>query len=129
MKRNTMFTFILAIVGAALIGVGSYFVYHNVVSKSQGEITIKVVDLDDVLIKEKSVSYIQGDTLVSLVETHFSNVVIEDGMILSIESITTPQDWSTYICIYKNDEMSNVGITAIEFASGDTVSFVNTVLS
>jgi Domain of unknown function (DUF4430) len=129
MKRKTMLTFILAIVGVALIGVGSYFVYRDNASKSQGEITIKVVDLNDVLIKEKSISYIQGDTLVSLVESHFSNVVIENGMIMSIESITTPYDWSTYICIYKNDEMSNVGIRDIEFARGDTVSFVNTVLS
>ena len=47
-------------------------------------------------------------------------------MILSIDKFTTPSDWSTFISIYVNDEMSMVGINEIEFTDGTKISFINT---
>jgi len=52
--------------------------------------------------------------------------VISDGMIMSIETFTTPSDWSTFISIYVNDEMSMVGLLDIKFEDGTKISFINT---
>lgn len=126
MKNKKILTIALTIFGLGIIGVGAYFVLKPSEAKSDGEITVKVVELENVLVKEKKIPYNEGDTLVSLVESNFSNVVITDGMLMSIETLTIPSDWSTYICIYKNNEMSNVGIKDITFTTGDVISFVNT---
>lgn len=129
MKRNTILTAALAVFGLVFIAIGTYFINEANTAKGDGTITIKVIELEDVLVKEKDITFYEGDTLTQLVKSNFSNVVIDNGMVMSIESITTPNDWSTYICIYQNDVMSNVGINDIEFQDGDIVSFVNTVNS
>lgn len=129
MKRNTILTAALTVFGLVFIAIGTYFINEANTAKGDGTITIKVIELEDVLVKEKDITFYEGDTLTQLVKSNFSNVVIDNGMVMSIESITTPNDWSTYICIYQNDVMSNVGINDIEFQDGDIVSFVNTVNS
>ena len=129
MKRNTILTAALAVFGLVFIAIGTYFINEANTAKGDGTITIKVIELEDALVKEKDITFYEGDTLTQLVKANFSNVVIDNGMVMSIESITTPNDWSTYICIYQNDVMSNVGINDIEFQDGDIVSFVNTVNS
>ena len=129
MKRNTILTAALAVFGLVFIAIGTYFINEANTAKGDGTITIKVIELEDVLVKEKDITFYEGDTLTQLVKSNFSNVVIDNGMVMSIESITTPNDWSTYICIYQNDVMSNFGINDIEFQDGDIVSFVNTVNS
>ncbi len=129
MKRNTILTAALAVFGLVFIAIGTYFINEANTAKGDGAITIKVIELEDALVKEKDITFYEGDTLTQLVKANFSNVVIDNGMIMSIESITTPIDWSTYICIYQNDVMSNFGINDIEFQDGDIVSFVNTVNS
>lgn len=45
---------------------------------------------------------------------------------MSIDVLTTPEDWSTFICIYVDNEMSNVGILDIQFTDGTLISFVDT---
>ena len=129
MKRNTILTAALAVFGLVFIAIGTYFINEANTAKGDGTITIRVIEFEDVLVKEKDITFYEGDTLTQLVKSNFSNVVIDNGMVMSIESITTPNDWSTYICIYQNDVMSNFGINDIEFQDGDIVSFVNTVNS
>lgn len=129
MKRNTILTAALAVFGLVFIAFGTYFINEANTAKGDGTITIRVIEFEDVLVKEKDITFYEGDTLTQLVKSNFSNVVIDNGMVMSIESITTPIDWSTYICIYQNDVMSNVGINDIEFQDGDIVSFVNTMNS
>jgi len=127
MKRKTILTIALSVCGAIVIGCGAYFSYRGFKPKSDGSIQIRVIELDNVLIKQKTVEYTKNDTLASLVTNNFDNVSIENGMIMSIESITTPPDFSTFISIYINDEMSNYGINDLSFNNGDTISFINTV--
>ena len=67
-----------------------------------------------------------GDTLDKLLQDNYDNVVITDGMIMSIDSFTTASDWSYFISIYVNDEMSMVGLLDIEFTNGTKISFVMT---
>jgi hypothetical protein len=92
-----------------------------------GIVTISVVDINNQIVKEKEISFNEGDTLVSLVQNNFDNVVMDGTMIMSIETLTTPSNWSTYICIKVNGEDSMVGIMDIVLKDGDHISFVDTV--
>ena len=127
MKRKTVLTIALSVCGAVVIGCGTYFAYKEFKPKSAGFIEVKVIDLDNVLIKHKTIEYQKDDSLTYLVKNNFNNVKIENGMVMSIESITTPADWSTFIAIYVNDVMSNYGINDLSFKNGDIISFINTV--
>ena len=64
-----------------------------------------------------------------LLEDNFDNVVIEDGFLYSIDKLTTPEDWSTFICLYVDGEMSEVGLLEVQFKDGTSISFVDTAMS
>ena len=82
--------------------------------------------MDGTVVSERQIEFNVGDTLDQLLKENYENVVITDGMIMSIETFTTPSDWSTFISIYVNDEMSMVGLLDIKFEDGTKISFVNT---
>lgn len=126
MKKKTIATVVLSIVAAVGLGVASYFIYDSFTAKSDGSITVEIIKLDGDKANEKEISFNNGDSLVALLEDNFENVIIEDGMLMSIDVLTTPEDWSTFICIYVDDEMSNVGILDIRFTDGTLISFVDT---
>ena len=45
---------------------------------------------------------------------------------MTFEDYVTPSDWSTFISIYVNDEMSMVGLNDIKFEDGTKISFIIT---
>lgn len=92
----------------------------------KGTIEVEVVDLNQTIIESKDISFEEGDNLVSLIEDHFDNVVMDNGMIMSIESLETPEDYSVFISIYVDDKMSEVGLKDIEYKDGTKISFVLT---
>lgn len=94
--------------------------------KFDGSINVEIIDLNNDIVKSQEISFKSGETLVELINLNFDNVIIVDGMITSIETLNTPSDWSSFICIYVNDEMSNVGINDIKFNDKDKISFVMT---
>ncbi|MGM9947213.1 DUF4430 domain-containing protein [Floccifex sp.] len=98
-------------------------------SKADGSIQIEVIDLDQNVLQDKNVEFMEGDTLVNLVEENFDNVTIDNGMLMTIDELTTPEDWSSYICIYVDDQMSEVGINDIVVKDGMKVSFIMTELN
>ena len=98
----------------------------NVVASNNESVEIEIVDIDGKQINDKSIEIEDGDTLASLVEENFDNVKIEDGFLYTIDKLTTPEDWSTFIAIYVNDEMAEVGINDIQLKDGDKYSFVDT---
>lgn len=126
MKKKTIATVVLSIVATVGLGVASYFIYDSFTAKSDGSITIEIIKLDGDKANEKEISFNNGDSLVALLEDNFENVVVKDGMLMSIDVLTTPEDWSTFICIYVDNEMSNVGILDIQFTDGTLISFVDT---
>jgi len=95
-------------------------------SKEDGYIIVEVIDINGNLIKEKDVVFKEGDNIVDLIKTNFDNVIYKDNMIMEIEEIKTPDDWSTFICIYLNGEMSMVALPEIQFKNGDKISFIET---
>ncbi|MGN1277482.1 MAG: DUF4430 domain-containing protein [Floccifex sp.] len=98
-------------------------------SKADGSIQVEVIDLEQNVLQDKSVDFMEGDTLVDLVEENFDNVTIDNGMLMTIDELTTPEDWSSFICIYVDDEMSDVGINDIVVKDGMKVSFIMTELN
>ena len=125
-KKTLIQTIILSLVAIVVLFVAGVMVSGHFASKSDGQIQIQLVDLNGVTTLEKDVDFKEGDTLQYLLEENFDNVVIENGMLMSIEEFVTPADWSTYIAIYVNGEMSIVGLLEIEFEDGTLISFVMT---
>ena len=95
-------------------------------SKADGEIQVVYVDVEGNTISDKIIKFKEKDTLVKLLQDNYNNVVIENSMIMSFEDFNTPSDWSQFISIYVNDEMSMVGILEIEFENNTKISLIIT---
>ena len=121
-KKKLILSSVLSVLALAIIIVCYILIAKPFTPKADGEIQIVLVDLDGTIVSEFNV----GDTLDQLLKENYENVVIADGMIMSIETFTTPSDWSTFISIYVNDEMSMVGLLDIKFEDGTKISFINT---
>ena len=128
-KKKLILTIILSLV-AVVIMVGVYLKMNDkYTSKSDGEIQVELVALDGSIIKEKTIEFNEGDTLEQLLKDNFCNVVFDNGMLMAIEDYTTPSDWSTYLCVYVDGEMSMVGLLEVQFTNGTKISLVITEFS
>ncbi len=125
-KKNLILTIALSIVAVGALVFGGIMIGKHYSSKSDGQIEIKLIELDGNVKSDKQIDFKTGDTLVYLVKSNYENVVIENGMLMSIDTFTTAPDWSTFISIYVNNEMSMVGINDIQFVNGTLISFVMT---
>lgn len=117
---------VLSIVAVLVLAFGIFYFTAPKTAESLGTVNVELVDLEGEQIKAVETEFAPEDTLVGIVEENFENVVIENGMILAMEDYVTPEDWSTFLCIYVNEEMSNVGIADIVLEDEMTVSFVVT---
>ncbi|MBP3728991.1 MAG: DUF4430 domain-containing protein [Lachnospiraceae bacterium] len=128
--NNKVMKIVLALVAVAALAVGIIALTGGFGAKADGHITVTVKDLDDKLLAEKKIGYKTGDKLTDLVQNNFKGVKLEGSgektMIMEIEGITTPADWSTYISILINGEYADKGIASLEFKDGDKIDFVNT---
>lgn len=125
-RNKRILTIILSLIGVIVFVIASVMVSRQFASKSEGQIQVQLIDLEGNITKEKEIEFDKGDTLQYLLEENFDNVVIENGMLMSIENFTTPLDWSTFISIYVDNEISPVGLLDIEFKDGTLISFVMT---
>ena len=117
---------VLTIISLLVLVLGSLYLSNNFTSKTQGDVLIELIDIDGNISDSRRIDYQKGDTLVSLIESNYDNVLIENGMLMTIEDFETASDWSTFISIYVNDEMSMVGINDIMFDNNTKISFVMT---
>lgn len=117
---------VLSVVALSLLVLCFGIMSSSFNADAKGTIEVEVVDLDQTIIKTKDVSFKEGDKLVGLIEDNFDNVVMDNGMIMSIESLETPEDFSKFICIYVDDKMSEVGIEEIEYTDGTKISLIMT---
>ena len=125
-KKKLILTSVLSVISLAVIILCYILIAKPFATKADGEIQIVLVDLDGTVLSDKQIEFNVGDTLEQLLKENYENVVITDGMIMSIETFTTPSDWATFISIYVDDEMSMVGLLDIQFEDGTKISFVNT---
>ena len=126
LKKNLFIKIILSVVALGLIVLCVILLKDSFKPNYDGNIIIEVLDLDGSTIKEKEISFNEGDLLTELVSNNFDNVTYDNGMLMSIENFTTPSDWSKFISIYVNDEMSMVGLFDIKFEDGTKISFIIT---
>ena len=117
---------ILALAAAAVLILGVWSLTGGKKAKAEGTVTVEVTDLSAAVLKRKEIDYYPGDSLEKLVRENFEQVTIENGMVMTIESLTTPADWSTFIGILKNGAMSEVGLLEMSFEDGDVITFAET---
>lgn len=122
-KKKLILTTILSVVCVVVLILGFILVNNHFKSVSDGEIRITLVDLEKNTISDKKIEFKEGDTIDMILKENYDNVVFENGMIMSIESMTTAPDWSYFISIYVNGEMSQVGLFDIPFTDGMWLSF------
>ena len=127
-------TILLTIISVILVVALAYLIFSLTSggkAKGDGVVVVEFVDLDGEVIKSKSITFKEGDSIVSLIEDNFENVTFTDGMLMTIEDYVTPSDWSTYIGIYVDDVSSNYGLAAPEFTfqDGTVISLVITEFS
>lgn len=122
MKKKIIATVVvLLILFAALFAINNPFG-----SKADGSIEVEVVNLEGKTVEDKTIEFNKGDKLGTLLKENFDNVKIKDGFLSSIDELSTPDDYSTFICIYVDDKMSEVGLNDIEYKDGTNISFVDT---
>ena len=122
--KNKTLTWILAAVAVVVLAVGIYLIFRQPAAKAAGTVTMTVKDENEKTLKEKKVDFYEGDTVSGLVEKTFANVRYDNGMLMDIESLVTPSDWSYYICIWKDGKMSEVGIDQMTLDDGSVYDFV-----
>ena len=125
-KKKLIIKIVLSVVCVAVIMFIAIAARNAFVSKADGEIQVVYVDVEGNTISEKQIEFKEGDTLIKLLQDNFKNVTLNDGMIMTFEDFVTPDDWSQFITIYVNDEMSMVGILDIKFEDGTKISLVIT---
>lgn len=125
-KKKLILKIALSVVALGAVVLCVVLLHNSFKSDYDGIITVEVVALDGTTIKEKELEFKEGDLLMDLIEDNFENVTYQNGMIMSIEDYQTPADWSTFLSIYVNDEMSMVGLADIEFTSGTKISIIIT---
>ena len=114
---------VLTIAALVVLVLGGMIFSKTFSSTSDGSITVELVELDGSLKSSKEIEFETGDQLLTLIEENYENVVVENGMIMSIDTFTTASDWSTFISIDVNGEASMVGLNEIEYEDGMTISF------
>ncbi|MBQ4253404.1 MAG: hypothetical protein II712_01115 [Erysipelotrichaceae bacterium] len=127
-ESKTPVKIVVTLLAVALIVFAAIKIKENYLVKYDGSIRIEVLDIDRKEVKTKTIKFKEGDTLVKLIEDNFDNVLFKDGMLMNIETLETPADWSTFICVYVDDVMSEVGIEQIQFKDGTKISLIDTEL-
>ena len=125
-KKNFILKSILSVVALGVIVLCVVLLHNSFKPDYDGIVTVEVIDLDGSIIKKKEIDFKENDQLMNLIENNFNNVTYQNGMIMSIEDYNTPSDWSTFLSIYVDDEMSMVGLADIVFIDGTKISLIIT---
>ena len=124
MKKNKFLVVFLSFIGVLVFVVSSLMLNKHFTSNTSGIIKVELINLEGIITKTKDINFKSNDTLPILLENNFDNIVIENGMLMSIDEFTTPSDWYSFIVIYVDNKMSEVGILDIEFKDGTLISFI-----
>jgi hypothetical protein len=122
-KKKLIPILLLSAIAVAGIVLCTLLVVRHYKTKSDGTIEITLVELNGNIKSDKKIDYQKNDALVDLLKNNYSNVVVDKGMLMSIDTFTTASDWSTFISIYVDNEMSQVGILDIQYENYSIISF------
>lgn len=121
MNKKRIIQIIVSVVGVAILALCIVLLSRNFASKSDGEIEVAYINVENEVVKEVKIEFDEGDLLIDLLKENFDNVVFENGMLMAIEDFVTPSDWSLWIAIYVDGQMSNVGLKDIVFTDGTEI--------
>lgn len=125
-KKKLILKIILSIVALGVIILCVVLLRNSFKPSYDGKLTIEVVGLDGVVIKEKEVEFNTNDALMDLIKDNFENVTYQNGMIMSIENYQTPINFQTFLSVYVDDKMSEVGLSEVKFVDGTKISLIIT---
>ena len=126
-KKKLVLSVILSVVLIVAMLTAIYFITKEFTPDYDGTITVEVIGQDNEVVKSKEVEFKNGDKLISLVESNFTDFVVEDSeygaYIVNIENIIKADDLYVYVSIYVNGEYASSGIETLEFNDGDKITF------
>ena len=125
-KKNLILKIVLSVIALGAVVLCVVLLHNSFKPDYDGIITVEVIDLDGSVINKKEIEFKENDQLMNLIEDNFNNVTYQNGMIMSVEDYNTPSDWSTFLSIYVNEEMSPVGLADIVFTDGTKISLIIT---
>ena len=118
-KNQVWITIFTSIVALLALVICIWQLSNGGKAKGDGIVTIELLDVDKSIIKNQEITFQHGDSIATLIEENFENVVFENGMLMEIEDYKTPDDWHTFIGIYVDDVMSNYGLSDANFTFED----------
>ena len=121
MNKKRIIQIIVSVVGVAILALCIVLLSRTFAPKSDGEIEVAYINVENEVVKEVKIEFDEGDLLIDLLKENFDNVVFENGMLMAIEDFVTPSDWSLWIAIYVDGQMSNVGLKDIVFTDGTEI--------
>ena len=125
-KTKKIIATVVAVV--ALVAVVFFFAGSNK-SDADGSLNVEIIDLAGEVINSKECEYAKEETIVEVLEENFDNVTMDNGMLMTIDSLTTPEDWSSFIAILVDGEMSPVGLLDIDYQNIKLLTFQMTEMS
>lgn len=125
-KPNAVTIIGYSILGCCLLGILIWLVYRNVTSDVIGTFEVKLIDVENEVADEKTISFEKDDTLVELLKEEFDPFVIKDGYVSSIGELKEYTLGNTlyYISLIVDGEYSTVGVNSIKLVDGLEISFV-----
>ncbi len=119
---------IYVIVSVFALGVllfGVYILNNGISSKSDGEIKIVLVDIENKTVLEKEIEFQNGDSLPILLEENFDNFDFSDGYVKSIGQLSeySNDKGLYYISLLVDGNYSEKGVSMIELTDGLEITF------
>lgn len=101
--------------------------HYQAKAANSGSVSISLRKLNEAktdtnLVSEKTLSFVSGDTLVSLLQVN-CQITMSKGMLMTIDSLDTASDWSHYIAFYVNGAYSQVGVEQYTLTDKDSILF------
>lgn len=134
MFKNKLFLKILITVACLTILIVSLLVYDNCTNNINDnnnetiKITIILEDSFSSRYEEKEISFISGESLKAIIEKNYT-CNIENGFLNEINGMKSENIYEYFICLYVNDEISNVGVADVYPKDGDIIKFKMTSVS
>lgn len=134
MFKNKLFLKILITVACLTILIVSLLVYHNCTNNTNDnnnetiKITIILEDSFSSRYEEKEISFISGESLKAIIEKNYT-CNIENGFLNEINGMKSENIYEYFICLYVNNEVSNVGVADVYPKDGDIIKFKMTSVS
>ena len=128
-KKKIILNIALSVVAIAVVILCVFLLKDSFKPSYDGVITVEYVDVEGNVKKQKEITFVEGDTLTSLIEENFENVTFDNGMLMTIEDFITPPTWQYFIYVLVDGEASEVGLKDIEFKDGTKITLMVTMFS